>query len=122
MRVSSDSSGNNNNIINSRSRNSGSSSNNRKKQHKNQNVVLFSSFRQDEFICTYGWVIGGGTCSGDVGGPGVTGAVDPETGRATGPVFGVAAFDGGSADCVRSPSCYTSLVYHRQWIRENTGI
>ncbi len=72
-----------------------------------------------QFICTWGRSVFGGTCGGDSGGPGVVGGLDGEK-HVTGPLFGATSF--GTLDCEVGPSCYTSLPYYRDWIRENTGV
>ncbi len=73
----------------------------------------------EQFVCTYGWTVGGGSCGGDSGGPGVIGDTGAD-GHVTGPLYGATSF--GAQDCVKGPSCYTSLSYFREWIRDNTGI
>jgi len=66
-------------------------------------------FIHEHFICTYQRT--GGTCGGDSGGP----IVD-----ANDNLVGAVSF--GGQFCTISPSCYTSVVYFKDWLRNNAGV
>jgi len=68
-----------------------------------------NTFEHEDFICTY--QTSGGTCGGDSGGP----IVD-----ANGNLVGAVSF--GGQFCTSSPSCYTSLVVFKDWLRTNANV
>ncbi len=70
-------------------------------------------FVYEEFVCTEGRSsvdTGAGTCGGDSGGP----AIDEG-----GFLFGATSF--GSTTCEQGENCFSSVVYWKPWLEENTG-
>jgi len=71
---------------------------------------LDSQDRKDQFVCTQSSPPHG-TCGGDSGGP----IVDQD-----GKLFGATSY--GNIICAFGPSCFSSTVHWRPWLKENAGI
>jgi len=71
--------------------------------------IFTANFNYDHFVCTF--QASGGICPGDSGGPII---------NAEGKLFGATSF--ASFYCELGPSCYTSVVFFKDWLRENADV
>ncbi len=80
------------------------------------NTYGVNSYIAEEFFCTDSRSFTGhsGTCGGDSGGPATS-----DADYANAQLWGATSF--GSNDCELGYSCFTSVVYFRGWLTENTG-
>jgi len=71
--------------------------------------IFPNKFVYEQFVCTF--QESGGICPGDSGGPIL---------NSEGKLFGATSF--AAFFCESGPSCYTSLVYFKDWLRENADV